>query len=123
LLGLAENINVDTNAVDRTPSSRVGGSLRVIREIFHHEGRLAAFYRGLMPNIIGNSSSWALYFLFYGNIKYIIEDWRLRGTQNGGQQQQQRELLTSSDYFIASGSAGTCWRVLWPPQPKLEPSN
>ncbi|BCS17956.1 putative mitochondrial folate carrier protein Flx1 [Aspergillus puulaauensis] len=101
--------------VDRTPSSRVGGSLRVIREIFHNEGGLAAFYRGLMPNIIGNSSSWALYFLFYGNIKDTIRGWRLRRRQHGGQQQQQRELLTSSDYFIASGSAGILTSVLTNP--------
>ncbi|KAL4782751.1 mitochondrial carrier domain-containing protein [Aspergillus varians] len=98
--------------VDTTASPRVGGSLRVIREIFHNEGGLAAFYRGLAPNIIGNSSSWALYFLFYGNAKDAIGNWRLCGNPNDG---QQRELLTSSDYFIASGSAGILTSVLTNP--------
>ncbi|KAL4914281.1 mitochondrial carrier domain-containing protein [Aspergillus aurantiobrunneus] len=99
--------------VDRTLSSRVGGSLRITREIFRNEGGLAAFYRGLTPNIIGNSSSWALYFLFYGNTKDLVRNWRLCGNPNGGQ--QQRELLTSSDYFIASGSAGILTSVLTNP--------
>jgi solute carrier family 25 folate transporter 32 len=90
--------------VDRTSSSRVGVSLRVIREIFHNEGGLIAFYRGLTPNLIGNSSSWALYFLFYDNVKEMLGSWRSRSNPNGSQ--QRREPLESSDYFIASGSAG-----------------
>ncbi|KAL2816379.1 mitochondrial carrier domain-containing protein [Aspergillus cavernicola] len=90
--------------VDRTISSRVGGSLRIIRQIFHNEGGIAAFYRGLTPNLIGNSSSWALYFLIYGDIKNTIGNWRSHGLPEGVQQQEQ---LTSSDYFIASGFAGS----------------
>ncbi|KAL4899265.1 hypothetical protein BDW74DRAFT_117859 [Aspergillus multicolor] len=99
--------------VDRTSSSRIGGSLRVVRQIFHKEGRLTAFYRGLTPNIIGNSSSWALYFLFYDNVKDILGTWRLRC--NLDSEQQRRQLLTSFDYFIASGSAGIITSVLTNP--------
>ncbi|CEL01578.1 Putative Mitochondrial folate carrier protein Flx1 [Aspergillus calidoustus] len=98
--------------VDRTYSSRVGGSLRIIRQIFHDEGGLAAFYRGLTPNIIGNSTSWALYFLLYGDIKDAISNWRLRHSPKDGSQPQQ---LTSSDYFIASGTAGALTSVLTNP--------
>ncbi|KAL2809015.1 mitochondrial carrier domain-containing protein [Aspergillus granulosus] len=98
--------------VDRTDGSRVGGSFRVIRQIFHDEGGLAAFYRGLTPNIIGNSSSWALYFLLYGDIKDAIVDWHLHRTPDNGRQQWQ---LTSSDYFIASGAAGALTSVLTNP--------
>ncbi|KAL3483567.1 mitochondrial carrier [Aspergillus germanicus] len=100
--------------VDRTYSSRVGGSLRIIRQIFHDEGGLAAFYRGLTPNIIGNSTSWALYFLLYGDIKDAIGDWRLRRSPQDGSQPQQQHL-TSSDYFIASGTAGALTSVLTNP--------
>ncbi|KAL4950575.1 mitochondrial carrier domain-containing protein [Aspergillus filifer] len=99
--------------VDRGPSSRVGGSLRIVREIFDIEGGFAAFYRGLTPNIIGNSSSWALYFLFYGNVKDIIGLWRSR--KDLYSQKQQGSLLTSSDYFVASGSAGILTSVLTNP--------
>ncbi|KAL4737245.1 mitochondrial carrier domain-containing protein [Aspergillus similis] len=99
--------------VDRTSSSRVGVSLRVIREIFHNEGGLIAFYRGLTPNLIGNSSSWALYFLFYDNVKDMLGSWRSRC--NPDNWQQRREPLNSSDYFIASGSAGIITSILTNP--------
>lgn len=82
--------------VDRTSSSRLGSSLRIIRGILHGEGGLAAFYRGLAPNLLGNSTSWALYFLFYSKLKDTICMYRA----------QEGWILTSSDYFVASGTAG-----------------
>ncbi|KAL2830643.1 mitochondrial carrier domain-containing protein [Aspergillus pseudoustus] len=93
--------------VDPTGDSRVGGSFRVIRQIFRNEGGLVAFYRGLTPNIIGNSSSWALYFLLYGDIKDVIGNWHKR--------QALDNQLTSSDYFIASGTAGALTSILTNP--------
>ncbi|GLA49131.1 hypothetical protein AnigIFM63604_004755 [Aspergillus niger] len=92
--------------VDRLSSSRVGGSVPVIREIFQNEGGIKAFYRGLTPNIVGNSTSWALYFLCYGNIKGVMRSWR-----SGSQDQ----ALTSADYFLASGSAGMLTSALTNP--------
>jgi solute carrier family 25 folate transporter 32 len=106
---VVQTTNIEFDLVDRTYSSRVGGSLRIIRQIFHDEGGLAAFYRGLTPNIIGNSTSWALYFLLYGDIKDAISNWRLRHSPKDGSQPQQ---LTSSDYFIASGTAGSFFCLL-----------
>ncbi|KAE8144554.1 mitochondrial carrier [Aspergillus avenaceus] len=82
--------------VDRSSSSRIGGTFRVVREIYCHEVGIVAFYRGLTPNIIGNSSSWALYFLCYGKIKNAM--WTSRNPQE--------EQLTPTDYFLASGAAG-----------------
>lgn len=82
-------------AVDRS-SSRLGGSLRIIRKIFYNEGGSAAFYRGLTPNLIGNSTSWGLYFLCYSSLKDSI---RIYHKERG-------QILTSSDYLLASGSAG-----------------
>ncbi|OJJ69245.1 hypothetical protein ASPBRDRAFT_132622 [Aspergillus brasiliensis CBS 101740] len=92
--------------VDRLSPSRVGGSVPVIREIFQNEGGIKAFYRGLTPNLVGNSTSWALYFLCYGNIKGVMRTWR-----SGSQDQ----ALTSADYFLASGSAGMLTSALTNP--------
>ncbi|KAJ6121839.1 hypothetical protein N7512_004304 [Penicillium capsulatum] len=64
--------------VDRSSSSRVGSSLRIIRDISRHESGLAAFYRGLAPNLIGNSTSWGLYFLWYGSLKDAIGSYRAK---------------------------------------------
>jgi hypothetical protein len=85
-----------TSLVDRSSSSRLGSSLRIIREISYHEGGFAAFYRGLAPNLVGNSTSWALYFLCYSSLKDAIRTYR----------QGNNHMLASSDYFIASGTAG-----------------
>jgi len=100
--------------------ARPGDSWRVIREIAQ-EAKLEAqmeglgrktgvsnvvqsFYRGLMPNMIGNSVSWALYFMWYGNIKDLVR--AARGTGSP---------LTSSDYFIASGVSGILTAVFTNP--------
>ena len=82
-------------SVDRNATSRLGSSLQIVRDISRHEGGFAAFYRGLAPNLVGNSTSWALYFLFYGSLKDGM------GIYRGNSW-----ALTSFDYFLASGTAG-----------------
>ncbi|CAG8185521.1 unnamed protein product [Penicillium salamii] len=81
---------------DRSSSSRLGSSIHIIRDIFQREGGLAAFYRGLTPNVIGNSTSWGLYFLCYSSLKGTVREYRDR----------RGEVLLSSDYFLTSGGAG-----------------
>ncbi|KAI2791582.1 hypothetical protein POX_c04444 [Penicillium oxalicum] len=67
-----------------------------MRAISANEGGIRAFYRGLAPNLIGNSTSWALYFLFYASLKDMACSFR----------GQPAHLLKSSDYFLTSGAAG-----------------
>ena len=54
-----------------------------------------AFYRGLVPNLVGNSVSWALYFLWYDKVKNGLSAYH--GAEND---------LSYYDYFVASGAAG-----------------
>lgn len=68
----------------------------MIREIYRTEGGITAFYRGLTPNLVGNSTSWAVYFLFYGKIKDTIRNTRTFD----------KDGLGASEYFLASGAAG-----------------
>ncbi|OAL68854.1 mitochondrial folate carrier protein [Trichophyton violaceum] len=89
--------------VDRFSSSRIGSSLRIIRGISRNEGGIQAFYRGLTPNLVGNSVSWGLYFLWYGEIKELLSVSR----GSGG--------LTSLDYFVASGTSGVLTTILTNP--------
>lgn len=44
---------------------RAGGSIHIARDIWKKEGFFHGYYRGLTPNIVGNSVSWALYFMWY----------------------------------------------------------
>ncbi|CAG8937443.1 unnamed protein product [Penicillium salamii] len=91
--------------LDRSSSSRLGSSIHIIRDIFQREGGLAAFYRGLTPNVIGNSTSWGLYFLCYSSLKGAVREYRDR----------RGEVLLSSDYFLTSGGAGALTSVLTNP--------
>ncbi|KAJ5936451.1 hypothetical protein N7454_005086 [Penicillium verhagenii] len=90
--------------VDRSATSRFGTSLQIIRDISRHEGGFTAFYRGLAPNLAGNSTSWALYFLLYGGLKDAI--FTYKGSS---------WALTSFDYFMASGTAGALTSLLTNP--------
>ncbi|KAL1963190.1 hypothetical protein VTN77DRAFT_8623 [Rasamsonia byssochlamydoides] len=91
--------------VDRVSPSRLGRSFRVIREIHRTEGGITAFYRGLTPNLVGNSTSWALYFLLYSEIKGAIRN----------AQTSDKHGLGASEYFLASGAAGLFTAILTNP--------
>lgn len=105
--------------IEQNERSRPGGSLRVVRRIASEAQAepgntratavVRAFYRGLMPNMLGNSVSWALYFMWYGKIKDIIREMRPQLRSTG------RRDLNSSDYFMASGAAGVITAVLTNP--------
>ncbi|KAJ9660686.1 mitochondrial FAD carrier protein flx1 [Neophaeococcomyces mojaviensis] len=71
----------------------------VLRDILQNEGptRIAALYRGLTPNLLGNSLGWALYFLWYKQGQDLV-----RYTRGYSLDQQ----LTSIDYIAASAGAG-----------------
>ncbi|KAF2417248.1 solute carrier family 25 protein [Tothia fuscella] len=79
----------------KTSQAQWGNSFRILRQITRDEGSYAALYRGLMPNMVGNSISWALYFLWYRNLKDAIQVYR--GPNSN---------LTSLDYFASSGASG-----------------
>ncbi len=80
-------------AVDRvSPTS----SIRTVRDIIRsNEGAVTAFYRGLSPNLVGNSVSWSLYFACYARLKSGLQ------TYHG-----QHHRLSYYDFFLASGAAG-----------------
>ncbi|KAF2087598.1 mitochondrial carrier [Saccharata proteae CBS 121410] len=92
--------------LDQNQRPRWGNSYHIMRDIVINEGSYKALYRGLVPNMIGNSVSWALYFLWYRNLKDIFQTWR--GPE---------ERLASSDYFLASGISGiltaVCTNPIW----------
>ena len=85
--------------VDTSSKTQFGSSLKVLRDIVKHEGptQLSALYRGLTPNLLGNSLGWALYFLWYRQAQDAIK--KLRGYAQDTQ-------LTSIDYLSASAASG-----------------
>jgi len=87
--------------LNTTARSRPGDSLRILRNVVKDEGGVKALYRGLWPNMLGNSLGWGLYFLFYGNLKEIFQNRRQKGDHIG-----------SAEFFSASIIAGISgWSV------------
>ncbi len=85
--------------VDSTSTTRLGSSLNVLRGIVQNEGptRISALYRGLTPNLLGNSLGWALYFLWYHQAQDVIRAYR---------GYEAKTPLTSVDYLSASAASG-----------------
>lgn len=54
------------SVVDQAHKPHVGGSISIVKNIWKNEGISHGFYRGIAPNMIGNSISWGLYFMWYG---------------------------------------------------------
>ncbi|KAF4548999.1 putative mitochondrial carrier protein 33 [Elsinoe fawcettii] len=84
--------------------AQFGDTIRIVKDIVKNEGSNRALYRGLMPNMVGNSVSWGLYFMWYGNIKDLVRNVRGEG-----------DRLTSADYFLASGVSGILTAVFTNP--------
>ncbi|KAF8416507.1 mitochondrial carrier domain-containing protein [Tirmania nivea] len=89
-----------------TTPTKLGASLALIGDIARNEAvpgtgsevgsKLRALYRGLTPNVVGNTAGWALYFMWYGELKSLLAAYRGGPTELG-----------SADYLLASGAAGT----------------
>jgi solute carrier family 25 folate transporter 32 len=81
-------------------------------------------YRGLTPNLVGNASSWAIFFFFKSTIEEQLV--RLHGEpalprsndadgRVGRGTPSPRDVLTPADYFVASGISGTMITLLTNP--------
>ena len=88
-----------------TKNPFLGTSLRTLTTIIRTE-RPLALYRGLTPNLLGNSSSWALYFLWYAQAQDLIRSYR---------QYPPNQSLTTPDYLLASSASGTLTAILTNP--------
>ncbi|KAI0407464.1 mitochondrial folate carrier protein [Xylaria palmicola] len=84
-------------------------TISVIRGLTRTPHPVAALYRGLTPNLLGNASSWASFFFFKARAENAIL--AIKGQSPGGNVSP----LTPQDYFVASGVAGMFTQVLTNP--------
>lgn len=78
----------------RKPLASQGLNFASAKHVFVQGGAMRALYRGLTPNVIGNSASWALYFLWYDMAKKGLH--LSKGPE---------AALDSYDYMIASATS------------------
>lgn len=78
---------------------------------------MQSLYRGLTPNLIGNASSWAIFFYFKSSIENELVRFHSRrlpwGSADVGR--GAHDILTPGDYFLASGISGTITTLLTNP--------
>ena len=77
--------------------------MAVIRSLTSRPQPVAALYRGLTPNLVGNASSWASFFFFKSRAEVAIVRWRRRPRPG------------AADYFLSSGLAGALTSALTNP--------
>lgn len=94
--------------LDTSPNPLMNSTRSVFRDILRNEGptRIRALYRGLSPNLLGNSAGWGLYFLWYKQGQDLVRTVR-------GYSQDQK--FSSLDYLTASAGAGAMSAVLTNP--------
>ncbi|KAI3617499.1 hypothetical protein CBS9595_003408 [Malassezia furfur] len=71
--------------------------LDALRGIVQHDG-VRGLYRGVVPNIVGNASSWGLYFLFYT----MIKEYMARSSSS-----EHPVRLTATEHLLAATESGT----------------
>ncbi|KAK3378024.1 mitochondrial carrier domain-containing protein [Podospora didyma] len=94
-------------------------TVSVIRKLVETEKPIAAIYRGLTPNLLGNATSWASFFLFKSRIEHgiaILKQPRQRaGDSHDEGTTQDTSALSPADFFASSLAAGAMTQVITNP--------
>ncbi len=110
-------------------SSTPPTTVSLIRDLSRTERPLAALYRGLTPNLLGNATSWASFFFFKSRVERAIAHLRATTSEHplpaGGphgehittarEARLERKLLTPADFFAASLAAGALTQLITNP--------
>ncbi|TLS27412.1 hypothetical protein PpBr36_04452, partial [Pyricularia pennisetigena] len=97
-------------------------TVAVLRSLVQTEKPIAALYRGLTPNLVGNAASWASFFFFKKRCEQAILSLKQQPTASSDGCLVQDDntddgsaRLAPQDYFISSAAAGAAVQVLTNP--------
>ncbi|PVH85460.1 mitochondrial carrier protein-like protein [Cadophora sp. DSE1049] len=98
--------------IQRNTSQTPINAFTILRSLLSNNHPIQSLYRGLTPNLIGNASSWALFFYFKSLVETQLVAFHTRPSQplsDSGHNvpPASRSVLTPFDYFLASGISGT----------------
>ncbi|KAK9352819.1 mitochondrial carrier domain-containing protein [Lipomyces doorenjongii] len=89
--------------IDNKNRTHVGGIMHILRDLRQSQAPFKEAYRGLIPNLIGNTVSWGSYFFWYELIKSQIA--LVPG----------HEDLSFADYMLSAGTSGCMTALLTNP--------
>ena len=84
----------------------------MLRHLLGSEHPIASLYRGLTPNLVGNASSWAIFFYIKSKVENQIRRFHSRQKpiafhrDRDLEQRRNETSLSPLDYFVASGLSG-----------------
>lgn len=93
-------------------------TVSVMRSLAQTERPVAAIYRGLTPNLLGNATSWASFFFFkstYERAILYLKQNRSDGPLDGGLQPSSSQMLSPADFFVSSLAAGATTQIITNP--------
>ncbi|CZT46238.1 probable FAD carrier protein FLX1 [Rhynchosporium secalis] len=98
--------------IHRNTSQTPVNAFTILRSLVSNTHPIQSLYRGLTPNLIGNASSWALFFYFKSIVETQLITFHTRPSRplsDSGHNVPlpSRSVLTPLDYFLASGISGT----------------
>ena len=105
--------------VDRNASAKMGGILRIAKEVYADEKSLLSFYRGLSPNMIGNATSWGFYFMWYvpSQKRFVQSRYGEIKKYMSARRGVTALELSFAEFLAASGTAGVataiCTNPIW----------
>lgn len=83
---------------------------RALRAIVRRDG-FTGLYRGLSPNVVGNSASWGLYFLWYTMIKEYMASDETTSVGEGGNTRK----LSAGQHLLAASESGAITAMMTNP--------
>ncbi|KAK0727220.1 mitochondrial carrier domain-containing protein [Lasiosphaeria miniovina] len=93
-------------------------TVSVMRSLAQTERPVAAIYRGLTPNILGNATSWASFFFFKSTFEravlYLKQN-RSDGPLDGSLPSSSSQMLSPADFFVSSLAAGATTQIITNP--------
>lgn len=96
LLKVQLQVASSTTPGDLAKKAKGPGIYGALKTIVQRDGVRRGLYRGLTPNLVGNASSWGLYFLWYTMLKD-----RKIGKASG-------EKLGPGQHLLCSAQSGEC---------------
>lgn len=85
-----------------------------LRTIVQRDG-WSGLYRGLMPNVVGNSASWGLYFLFYTMIKDFMSSRKNLHNSNNHDSSGKLSKLSPTQHLLAASESGAITALITNP--------
>lgn len=86
-----------------TPADRPK-TMTIVRQVLASEKKpLSSLYRGLTPNLLGNATSWSIFFMLKSRVEHLLLTLR------------QRDRPTATDYLLSPALAGAATTIITNP--------